>query len=80
MGVAEPLRKFIEDTHGIAVIGPPPPAVGKTTLLRDVARSRAEKLGSGLIIIDSSNEITGDGKTAHPMMSRVRRFKVGDPE
>ena len=77
MGVAEPLRPYIEAAKGICVIGPP--AVGKTTLLRDIARIRSEVLSSGLIVIDSSNEITGDGDVPHPMMSRVRRFKVGDP-
>lgn len=77
MGVAEPLRPYIEAANGICVIGPP--AVGKTTLLRDIARIRSEVLSSGLIVIDSSNEITGDGDIPHPMMSRVRRFKVGDP-
>lgn len=78
MGVAEPLRHYIENARGIAVIGPP--AVGKTTLLRDIARIRAEVLSSGLIIIDSSNEVTGDGDIPHPMMARIRRFKVPGPE
>jgi stage III sporulation protein SpoIIIAA len=77
MGVAEPLREYIENARGIAVVGPP--AVGKTTLLRDIARIRGETLGPGLIIIDSSNEVTGDGETPHPMLNRVRRIKVGDP-
>jgi len=78
MGVAEPLRAYIEQGKGLCVIGPP--AVGKTTLLRDIARIRAEQLGAGLIVIDSSNEITGDGDEPHPIMARVRRFKVGDPD
>lgn len=78
MGVAEPLRPYIEQARGIAVVGPP--AVGKTTLLRDIARIRAEVLSSGLLIIDSSNEITGDGDIPHPMMRRIRRFKVAGPE
>lgn len=77
MGVAEELREIIETSRGIVVIGPP--AVGKTTLLRDIARIRAEVLAGGLIIIDSSNEVTGDGEVPHPMMSRIRRFKVPDP-
>ena len=78
LGVAEPLRSFVEAAKGLAIIGPP--AVGKTTLLRDVTRIRAEVLGAGLIVVDSSNEITGDGDEPHPMLARVRRIKVGDPD
>ncbi|MBZ9715763.1 AAA family ATPase, partial [Deinococcus multiflagellatus] len=77
-GVAEILRPYITAARGIAVIGPP--AVGKTTLLRDIARIRAETLNRGLWVIDSSNEITGDGDVPHPLLRRMRRVKVGDPD
>ncbi|MBZ9751811.1 AAA family ATPase [Deinococcus sp. HMF7604] len=77
-GAAEILRPYITAAHGIAVIGPP--AVGKTTLLRDIARIRAETLNRGLWVIDSSNEITGDGDVPHPLLRRMRRARVGDPD
>ena len=81
MGVAEPLRDVLYDAvtneYGIAIIGPP--AAGKTTLLRDIARILAERLGSGLVIIDTSNEIAGDSDHKHPIVGAARRVPVGNP-
>lgn len=81
MGVAEPLRDVLYDAvdhkYGIAIIGPP--AAGKTTLLRDIARILAERLGRGLVIIDTSNEIAGDSAVKHPIVGKARRVTVGDP-
>lgn len=81
VGVAEPLRdvimRAVTDKVGIAVIGPP--AVGKTTLLRDIARIMGERLGKGLVIIDTSNEIAGDSDTPHPIIGKARVVPVGNP-
>lgn len=82
IGVAEPLRDVIyaavDRGVGIAIIGPP--AAGKTTLLRDIARIMAERLGRGLLIIDTSNEIAGDSDVPHPIIGKARRVIVGDPQ
>lgn len=77
-GVAECLRGLIERSRGILLVGPP--AVGKSTLLRDIARIRGNLLLGGLIILDSANELTGDGPDPHPYLKMCRRIQVGDPD
>jgi stage III sporulation protein SpoIIIAA len=56
-----------------------PPAVGKTTLLRDVARIRLETIGKGLCVVDSIGELCGFGAVPHPSLRRANIFPVGDP-
>ena len=76
-GVDKELRELIEHSHGIAVVGPP--AVGKTTLLRDVARIRLETIGKSLCVVDSIGELCGFGAVPHPTLMRANIFPVGDP-
>ena len=77
-GVAEPLSKvLLEQRDSLMLIGPP--GVGKTTLLRDVARLLADEFGSRVVIVDSSNEIGGDGKVPHPGIALARRLQVPNP-
>ncbi|MFC4455212.1 AAA family ATPase [Deinococcus sonorensis] len=76
-GVAEPMREAIERSPGVAIIGPP--AVGKTTLLRDVCRIRLETIGAGLCVVDSDSELCGAGRIPHPLLARARIFRVGEP-
>jgi hypothetical protein len=45
---------------------PTPPGTGKTTLLRDVARLLSDDLGLGVVVVDGSGEIAGDGDEPHP--------------
>jgi stage III sporulation protein SpoIIIAA len=54
------------------------PGVGKTTLLREAARVLAEK--KRVVVVDTSNEIGGDGDIPHPAIGRARRMQVGTPE
>ncbi|KIY96555.1 Uncharacterized protein MNEG_11405 [Monoraphidium neglectum] len=52
------------------------PGAGKTTLLRDVARVCADELGLSVVVVDTSNEIAGDGAEPHPCIGRALRLQV----
>jgi hypothetical protein len=54
--------------------------MGKTTALREIARVLADDLNKRVVIIDSSNEIAGDGDIPHPAIGRARRMQVSQPE
>ncbi len=56
------------------------PGVGKTTALREIARVLADELEKRVVIIDTSNEIAGDGDVPHPAIGRARRMQVAKPE
>jgi stage III sporulation protein SpoIIIAA len=55
------------------------PGVGKTTMLREVARVLADDANKRVIIVDTSNEIAGDGDIPHPAIGRARRMQVETP-
>jgi stage III sporulation protein SpoIIIAA len=56
------------------------PGVGKTTLLREAARVLADDLGKRVVIVDTSNEIAGDGDVPHPGIGGARRLQVPSPD
>ena len=55
------------------------PGVGKTTMLREVARVLADAARKRVVIVDTSNEIAGDGDIPHPAIGRARRMQVSTP-
>ena len=55
------------------------PGVGKTTMLREVARVLADELGKRVVIVDTSNEIAGDGDIPNPAIGHARRMQVPTP-
>ena len=55
------------------------PGVGKTTMLREVARVLADTAHKRVVIVDTSNEIAGDGDIPHSGIGRARRMQVGTP-
>jgi len=71
------LRDLIESGESILLLGRP--GVGKTTMLRETARVLADELGKRVIIVDTSNEIAGDGDIPHPAIGRARRMQVPTP-
>jgi stage III sporulation protein SpoIIIAA len=72
------IRDLVESGQSILMLGRP--GVGKTTALREIARVLADDLGQRVVIIDSSNEIAGDGDVPHPAIGRARRMQVATPE
>lgn len=55
------------------------PGVGKTTVIREMARVLADELHKRVVIVDTSNEIGGDGDVPHPAIGGARRMQVPDP-
>jgi stage III sporulation protein SpoIIIAA len=77
-GTVDILRDVVEAGQSILLLGRP--GVGKTTLLREAARVLADDLGKRVIVVDTSNEIAGDGDIPHPGIGRARRLQVPSPE
>lgn len=72
------IRDLVETGKSILMLGRP--GVGKTTALREIARVLADDLLKRVVIIDTSNEIAGDGDIPHPAIGRARRMQVAQPE
>src|SRR5215213_9005359 len=71
------IRDLVESGESILLLGRP--GVGKTTILREMARVLAEDLRKRVIVVDTSNEIAGDGDIPHPAIGRARRMQVPTP-
>src|SRR5439155_4123550 len=71
------IRDLVENSGSILLLGKP--GAGKTTLLREVARVLADDLRKRVVIVDTSNEIAGDGDIPHPGIGRARRMQVPTP-
>ena len=73
--------KIIEDLvlSGKSILMLGRPGVGKTTMLREVARVLADHAHKRVVIVDTSNEIAGDGDVPHPGIGKARRMQVGAP-
>jgi stage III sporulation protein SpoIIIAA len=73
-GSIDLLRDLVETDQSILILGRP--GVGKTTKLREMARVLADDLHKRVIVIDTSNEIAGDGDIPHPGIGGARRMQV----
>jgi stage III sporulation protein SpoIIIAA len=74
-GVIDIVEDIVKSGQSILLLGRP--GVGKTTLLREAARILGEK--RRVVVVDTSNEIGGDGDIPHPAIGRARRMQVADP-
>ncbi len=72
------IHDLVETGQSVLLLGRP--GVGKTTMLREVARVLADDYGKRVVIVDTSNEIAGDGDVPHPAIGHARRMQVSNTE
>ena len=77
-GTIDIINDVIESGKNILFMGPP--GIGKTTKLREAARVLSDDLNKRVIVIDTSNEIAGDGDIPHPGIGKSRRMQVSSPD
>lgn len=76
-GTVRMIQDLIESGKSVLLLGRP--GIGKTTMLREVARVLADDFKKRVIVIDTSNEIAGDGDIPHPAIGHARRMQVATP-
>lgn len=77
-GTIDIIQDVVESGRSILILGRP--GRGKTTKLREVARVLSSQLKKRVVIVDTSNEIAGDGDIPHPAIGRARRMQVATPD
>jgi stage III sporulation protein SpoIIIAA len=78
VGTIDILRDVIESGKNTLFMGPP--GIGKTTKLREAARVLSDEFNKRVVVVDTSNEIAGDGDIPHPGIGKARRMQVAAPE
>ena len=76
-GTIEIIEDLVESGKSVLIMGRP--GIGKTTMLREAARVLAEIVDKRVVVVDTSNEIAGDGDIPHPGIGRARRMQVRTP-
>ncbi|MBN1191613.1 MAG: AAA family ATPase [Dehalococcoidales bacterium] len=76
-GTINIIQDLVESGRSVLLMGRP--GVGKTTMLREVARVLADDIHKRVVIVDTSNEIAGDGDIPHPGIGHARRMQVPTP-
>ena len=77
-GTINLIEDLVESGKSILLMGGP--GMGKTTMLREIARVLADDMKKRVVIVDTSNEIAGDGDIPHPAIGRARRMQVTQPK
>jgi stage III sporulation protein SpoIIIAA len=77
-GTISVVRDLLESEKSILILGKP--GVGKTTIIREIARVLADEMEKRVVIIDTSNEIAGDSDIPHSGIGRARRMQVAKSE
>ena len=77
-GTIAVVRDLLESEKSILILGKP--GVGKTTIIREIARVLADEMEKRVIIIDTANEIAGDSDIPHSGIGKARRMQVAKTE